>query len=357
MFEHITFQSILQDMLDEVPDDVDKREGSIIYDALAPAAMKLAETYSDLDIILRLTFADTSDGDYLRRRVAEHGVYPDLASKAIRKGIFTDTQSRPMNIPVNSRFRLNDIIYQAISQISDGEYRLESETPGVVGNQEYGDLLPVESIDGLGRAILSDVLIPGEDEESDESLYAKFVESLIDHPFGGNRADYRKKIMDIQGVGGVQLYRTPNGGGTVKAVIIDSTFNVPNKELVDSVQNAIDPIEVTGEGFGTAPIGHKVVIEAVQSVNVDFSTTLVLNELTVGQVEPLVISVFEKYLEEIRKEWKKGESLVLRISHLESRILAIDGVQDILNTTLNGNPGNIILPREIPVKGSVIINE
>ena len=38
MYEKMTYESILQKMLNMVSDDVDKREGSIIYDALAPAA-------------------------------------------------------------------------------------------------------------------------------------------------------------------------------------------------------------------------------------------------------------------------------------------------------------------------------
>ena len=41
MYENVTYEDILQRMLDRVPDSMDKREGSIIYDALAPAAVEL----------------------------------------------------------------------------------------------------------------------------------------------------------------------------------------------------------------------------------------------------------------------------------------------------------------------------
>ncbi|UTW69876.1 hypothetical protein KHA80_02945 [Anaerobacillus sp. HL2] len=33
MYEHQTYEAILARMLDKIPDDIDKREGSIIYDA------------------------------------------------------------------------------------------------------------------------------------------------------------------------------------------------------------------------------------------------------------------------------------------------------------------------------------
>lgn len=353
----MTFDFILQKMLNRVPDDVDKLEGSIIYDALAPIAMELAETYSDLDLVLRLTFADSSDGEYLERRVAEHGVKKKYASKAIRKGIFVSSQSQPLEIPIGSRFQLNEIIYVAIDRMNEGEYRLEAETPGKVGNQEFGDLLPLEPIEGLGSATLSIVLIPGEDDETDEALYDRFIEYINEVAFGGNRADYKRKIKEIQGVGGVQLFRAPYGGGTVRAVIIDSEFNAPTTELVSFVQEKIDPIEFAGDGYGTAPIGHVVTIDAVEKVSVDFSSTLILEGVTIGQIQPLVDEIYEKYLLETRQEWAKGNSLVLRISHLESRILELEGVQDIMNTKFNDIAQNLILSHEIPVKGSVDLNE
>ena len=39
MYENITYEDILQRMLDRVPNSMDKREASIIFDALAPAAV------------------------------------------------------------------------------------------------------------------------------------------------------------------------------------------------------------------------------------------------------------------------------------------------------------------------------
>ena len=57
MFENMTFDNILNEMLAMVPNDVDRREGSIIYDALAPAAYKLAEAYFLLRNYADLFFA------------------------------------------------------------------------------------------------------------------------------------------------------------------------------------------------------------------------------------------------------------------------------------------------------------
>ena len=70
MFENVTFEAILEAMLDRVPNTLDKREGSIIYDALAPAAAELQNAYIALDMVLNEGFADTASWQFLVRRCA-----------------------------------------------------------------------------------------------------------------------------------------------------------------------------------------------------------------------------------------------------------------------------------------------
>ena len=76
MFETMTYEYILERMLNRVPKDIDRREGSIIYDALAPAAAELCQMYIDLDVVLDETFADTASREYLIKRAAERGITP-----------------------------------------------------------------------------------------------------------------------------------------------------------------------------------------------------------------------------------------------------------------------------------------
>ena len=51
MYEALTFEAILERMLGRVDDSFDKREGSVIYDALAPAAVESESVYFELDRI------------------------------------------------------------------------------------------------------------------------------------------------------------------------------------------------------------------------------------------------------------------------------------------------------------------
>lgn len=352
-----TFEKLLSELLERVPNDVDKREGSVIYDALAPSALKLAETYWDMAVLYRRTFAATADGIDLEKRVNEFGVERKKAGKAIRRAIFTGRDGQPLQVALNSLYRLDDLVYRVTENIVPGEFKVEAQTDGAVGNRDYGELLPVEANNKLGKALLADVIVPGEDEESDESLYQKYLEHIRDKAFGGNRADYRKKVRAIQGVGGVRLRRAPYGGGTVKVIIIDSDFNAPTSEFIAYVQEIIDPIAFKGDGYGTAPIGHSVIVEGVGEVGITIECELILNGATIGQIEAQANEILEAYFSELRANWYKDLDINVRITHIESKLLEIDGVEDITITRLNGVESNINLIEEIPVITEIILKE
>ena len=69
--ENNDFDSILQRLLNNVSDELDKRQGSIIYDALAPAAAELAQAYIALDVYTDQTYLATAVGENLDNRVAD----------------------------------------------------------------------------------------------------------------------------------------------------------------------------------------------------------------------------------------------------------------------------------------------
>lgn len=358
MYEHQTYEAILQRMLDRVPADIDKRPGSVIYDALAPAAAELAQLYAELDINLNLSFADTASGEYLSRRAAEFGVIRRPATKARRQGMFYASGDVPMDVPIGSRFGIDGLIYAAISKVSVGVYVLECETSGTVGNQPFGALLPIEYVAGLVRAELGAVLVPGEDEEDDESLRQRYYAAINEPAFGGNVADYKQKIGVMEGVGGVKVFPVWQGGGTVKCTIIASDWSAPAPTLVSEVQEAIDP-PPQGKGYGLAPIGHQVTIAGVQPVTINVETTVTLaNGVNVGQVQGPIEEVIEVYLLNLRKEWADQSQLVVRISQIEAAILTVPGVIDVTGTKLNGSAANVTLDaEEIPVLGTVIVHE
>ena len=359
MYESQTYETILQRMLFRVPDDIDKRQGSIIYDALAPAAAELAQLYMEMDINLVLSFADTATGEYLERRTAEFGVNREPATKARRRGLFYASGDVPMDVPVGSRFSLGDLNYAAISRVAAGQWLLECETVGVIGNQDFGPLLPIDYIEGLARAELGEVLVPGEDAETDDSLRSRYTAAINEQAFGGNVADYKQEITAIAGVGGVKVFPVWQGGGTVKCTILASDFNPPSPTLIDEVQTLIDPTVNSGQGIGLAPIGHEVTITGAQAVIIDVAATLTLAvETTIGQVQSDVEEAIGAYLLSLRQTWANEPAIIVRTAQIESRILTVPGIVDITDTQLNGSPANVVLTDEqIPAIGTVTLSE
>lgn len=351
MYENQTFEVILQRMLDRVPDSLDKREGSIIYDALAPAAVELATAYIEFDTILNESFADTASREYLIRRCAERGIEPEPTTNAILQGDFT-----PTNIDVlGQRFNLNKLNYVVTELIEAGRYKVKCETVGAVGNENLGAIIPIDYIEGLETAELSAVLIPGEDAEATEALRDRYFASFNEKPYGGNRQDYLNETNSIAGVGSTKVTPVWNGGGTVKLTILDSNFDVASQTLIDTVKNTIDPYPNEGYGYGIAPIGHVVTVDTADEITVNIAAALTYDTgYSWATVAAEVTELFHAYMLELRQAWADQSYLLVRIAELETRILAVTGILDIQNLTINGASSNLILAAyEIPIAGTI----
>lgn len=352
MFEGISYEIILQRMLDRISNDVDKREGSIIFDAIAPAAAELMLMYFEFDNIMNESFADTASREYLIRRAAERGITPDPATKAILRGEFTpkniDLTGKRFNMPnTNNSYMVKEII-------SAGIYQVECETAGIEGNHYLGRITPVDYIDGLQTAELTNILIPAKTEQDTESLRQEYFDSFSDKAYGGNIRDYLTKTNDINGVGATKVTPIWNGGGTVKLTILDAQYNKASDVLVDAVQQEIDPTN-DGHGVGIAPIGHIVTVDTVDEVVINITAHIVFQEgFSWGMVQAQAIQLIQNYLLELRQQWANLEVLIVRITQIETRLLSIHGILDINNTKINGTADNVTLNKfEIPIFGGM----
>lgn len=351
MFEDISYRSLLDRMLARVPDSFDKREGSIIYDALAPAALELMGVYIELGRVMNESFADTASREFLIRRCRERGIFPRAATSAVLRGVFV-----PGGVDVaGARFNIGEINYAVSEKISDGVYYVTCESAGEVGNRFLGDMLPIDYVDGLESARLVEVLIPGEDEEGTEALRKRYLDSFDKKAFGGNIQDYKEKTLAISGVGAVKVTPVWNGGGTVLLTILDSELNSPSEELISSVKNAADPEENSGDGYGFAPIGHIVTVKGAAEIPINISAVVEYDSgYNFFVLEDEIKKQLSDYLLEQREEWQESAGLTVRISRIETRLLSVKGIVDISDTKINGAAGNVALSFDaIPVLGGV----
>jgi len=340
MFEAMSYEEILRRMLERVPDNIDKREGSVIYDACAPAAAELAKLYIQLDAILQLAFGTTSNGDYLALRAADFGVDRQPATPAQRRGLFYRSASAPLDIPIGSRFSAEELNYVAVSKLADGQYLLQCETAGAAGNRYFGPLLPIDYISGLVRAELAEVLVPGEDIESDDALRTRYLHRVRNPSSGGNAADYRDWAMSVAGVGDAKVYPLADGPGSVKVVIVDSDKQPASLTLVTETAAHIESVR---------PIGVAVTVISATAYPIEPRATVVL---AAGYSLQGVSDAFNAALSTHFQELAFAASYV-SIASIGVLLLSVPGVLDYSGLELNGSSGNVTLADdEIPTLAS-----
>lgn len=344
MFEKMTFKKILADMLNRVDNMISKIEGSFIYTALAPVAFEIERAYVQMDYVNAQLDINTADYDSLVRMCEPFGIIPFGATYTQAKAQFN------VPVPPGSRFSIGRFTYVVTSIIdaSTNTYLVTCEQKGNDSADVLGDMMQISYIAGLTSAKLVEILVPGRDQETVESLRERYKEYFQSKYFAGNRADYIRFTKSIPGMGYVKVYPAWNGGGTVKLVITNQNGGVASSYLISTVQNTICP--EPGQGVGIAPIGHNVTIESVVEHNVSVSCTLTFeNGYTAEDVRADAETAIKEYFKSLIKEWEISDGIVIRIAQLESRILGIHGVRDIADTKMNGTAQNVVLlSNEVP---------
>jgi len=376
-----TYDYILTEALSKVPDNVDKREGSIIRDALSPCCYEAAKHILYLADIIEQTYIETANGLWLDGRVIEGGITRDPATYAKKLGVFKTQLDEPCQISIGQSFStVGDTIlnYTAVQvytnedgDVVPGSYIMQCNTVGSVGNSYIGRIVPNDYIEKLASAEITTLLYPGEEEESDDSLRERFLANLMKTAFGGNIAQYRQWAKEIPGIGGVQVYPVWAGGGTVKLSIIDTDYNSCSSEFCQTILEKFDPENSGGEtglGLGIAPIGHKVTVSTPlpRTINVSGKITL-LPGYKLETLMPDIKAVLENYLLSLREAWENSDdennySVTVYLGRINFAILNVKGVSSAYELKLNETDTDIKLTetsslQEIPVLGTVSLDE
>lgn len=375
-FSGYTREAIQEDMLDQVPDSLDKRQGSMIQTAIGPVAWYLEGLYMTLSQVQQNAYADTAVGQALDYICAERNIYRNQAIPAVRKGTFN------VAVPAGAMFKTingaNSVIFVSGDLVSQAEgqyvYRMTCQTPGELGNSYSGNILPITAIAGLTSAVIGEILISGTEEETDDSLRARYKASFQAVSFGGNIAAYRSAILAISGVGAVQVYPAWQGGGTVLCSILDAQLTPAEPGLIEQVQNTICPPEdgesdPSANGYGMAPIGAAVTITTATALTLNITCDI---QFTTGveaaAYQQQIEDKIQAYLDTVCATW--GDALLSQkveynvdvyISRIIAAILTIEQVVNVTNLQINGSASDLSLTetsalQQIPILGTVVIH-
>jgi len=336
MFEEMTYEKILEDMLSRVTSDVDKREGSVIYDALAPCAYQLAQTYFYLMAFVDLVFGDTAVGEYLDRVVDDYGITRKAATYSVRK---IETSG---SVDIGTRWGRNGITYTITELLSTNVYRATCEQIGEIGNTYTGTLENIDNVSGV-TATLTDVINSGEDEETDDNLRERFFSQVRSTPASGNAANYKKWALEVTGVGDAKVFPLWNGSGTVKVVIVDNDKQPANSDLLQETMLYIDEVR---------PIGAEVTVVSGAAKGINITAKVILAD---GYNLQTVNSLF---LEAIKEYFKSITFLQSYISYAKigTILLSVSGILDYSDLKINGTLANVsIANEEIPIISTAVL--
>ena len=359
MFEDRTAENILAEMLEDVDNSLDKREGSMIYNALAPVAQELSAAYADLGTVVDEMFADTASLPNLKKIAAERGVNYLEAERSLIAAEIKPADGEELSF--GDRFFIGDVFFVWNGMKSDdgSVYLLECETEGSEGNISSGSLI-YNGGSAVESAKILNIVVFGRDSETRDELKNRYDDSLESMPFGGNPVDYKERTLsNIGNIGGVQVRRAWNGGGTVKLVVIGEDYGIPDEKIVNDVQNLWDPIvegQRTGEGL--APIDHEVTVVAVGQESVDIQTVIEFESgYTWENVKDAAFSALSEYFQSVCMDWADNGSATIRIGRIESVLSTVEGIIEASETTLNGNTKNLTFDGDnIPTVGNIEVS-
>ena len=348
-YEQMTYPFILQRMMNRVKNDypnLDTREGSVIFNALASAAVELAIKYIEMDNARSESFVATASRQYILQGCVDMGMDVSVfkASAGTHKAHFD------VEVSIGSRWNCELYNYKVTEYLGLEEnyhaYKLICETEGTSPNNQKGNLIAITDLpNGLTYAKLVECVIEGEDETSNEDIVVAYYEFINSTVTDGNASQYKRWCDEYDGVGNSKVIPLWNGANTVKVSILSASNRAASEELIEEFQKYLDP-NVEGMGNGVAPIGAFVTVSTATELPINVSANVTMKS---GYTDTTPINTaLTEYFATI-----SYEKSIVAYMNLGAVILAVEGVDSISDLKVNGGTSDITLSNEqIPVLGT-----
>lgn len=363
--EQTTEEAIRSRMLERISDEWDKTEGGYIYDSIAPVAIEMVFLGMMVRKALNLSFAQTTNGEYLDKRAEEHGIFRKEAVKATGEIKITGTVGAIINaglqVATEADTALNissvEFVTTETVTIPDDGYitvPIEAVEAGSNGNVMANKIIVLlKSNSNITDVINPEPTTGGADIESDADLLTRYLEYVRTPGTSGNVQNYRQWALSIPGVSAVHVIPLWNGNGTVKVVILGPEKAPANDELVNRVKDYICGEDNYGNRM--APIGATVTVVSAQPITISISANVIIDK-TLTTLEN-AIDVFKNDLNEYLKE-NVFNAATIRISKIGGVLIFRDWILDYTDLKINGDTENIETTEEqVIIIGEVSLNE
>ncbi|HIY00826.1 MAG TPA: baseplate J/gp47 family protein [Candidatus Blautia faecipullorum] len=354
--EEITEEFLQEEMIDMGAElGIDVRQGSLYRDAGEGHAFRTAKFFNDLRQVVDIISIFSCTGDVLDEHLFERGLErnPPEDTPAIYYVEFIGAE------PESGARMICEEHFFTVEVMEDGSWGIVSEETGSeMNNIAPGSVVvPERDIRGLKSARVISLAIPAVDRESDDDARRRLQNKLSGPDENGNISQMMTWCESVPGVGRARIIPLWNGPNTVKCVIIAADGVSPTEEIVEAVQEYLDPGE-NGMGEGVATIGQICTVVAAEPVVIDVSVTVFKNaEGTYAAIQEEFRKELEDYFKSIALE-NYSSNIKVRYTRIGAALTDIENVIDYDNLSLNGMTENISFSiSQIPVLGEVTIHE
>lgn len=333
MFEDRTAENILDEMLGSVPNTLDKREGSLIFNALAPVAMEIASAYEGINAALDEAFADAASLEALKEIAAMRGIeYIDADYAVITANIEFGGEGEELN--QNDIFVYEDSFFEYTGNMILDAYELRAAEKKLIYDRiRNGVDLIYNGGAYLKSAKVESVISSGRNGETLEEFRTRYFESFDSLSFAGNKAMWRDKLIGIPGIGGVRAFRGSYEDNKVLTVIriTDADFSpIENRELIKSAQAQADE---------WAPVGMTPVVKWANTFYLSFLEGSEIRVSAASDAEAVktnIFAVIKEYVEDLNFLWgHTDDDITISSFDIFQRIINVDGVTGYENLTID----------------------
>lgn len=338
-----TETELLERKLARVDDALDKRQGSIIYDATAANSFETAQAYVALDDVIQFGLNVTSDSpdEFVDLKTQWVGIsrIPSINST----GTLTFQGEDGTVIDVGTRARTNEPtpVYFTTTEegtIVSGQVTVLAiaDEGGVSGNVNAGTIvISLGDLTGV-TAVTNDVdFVGGVDEETNQSLLDRYYEKVRKPATSGNVYQYEQWAKEVPGVGDVKVYPVWNGAGTVKLVLLDDEKKTPDASIITATQTFVESVR---------PIGADVTYVGASELAINVSATLTLAPgVSLSEVQAQFERGVSEYLKSIAFVTNEitQEPELIRYTRIANVLLDIPPIIDYVDLLVNGGTSNI----------------
>ena len=346
---------IHDDLLNNTSDTYQKTQGFPMWDLLRAVALGLKRLWDKLFLVEYKQDIENLEGDELDKIIYQRtGLSRRSSIKAV--GSITVLSGNGFIAAGDLFATASGIQFRALENksVAVGDLvAVEAVEGGSSGNvpADCVQLMPV-TLPNISKINNPEPMTGGYDAESDDDYRQRYYEYLQIPATAGNVYHYLKWAKEVDGTGAVKVVPCWNGKNTVKVYIVGNDYRPAEKNLVELVQNHIDPNE-SGQGLGTAPIGAVCTVVPADQLDVDVSIAIsVLESVDIEAVKIRIKEAIEDYIH--GTVYKQD---YLSYAKIGASVLSVAGVLDYSNLLVNGKQANIpIAFAECPVLNEVVVD-